>query len=153
MADFRGINFPEPVGNPPRWNDMEYDVASPLLPLESQLVEHFFGKTTHKFEKKISDLKVYGRQHTVVGHYTEFSPEPRDVPANAQDSHKEEATFFVTDVKHPFGAIFYIYWGSLNSIEIYQLGQDFPPDGITRSITAITFDDPNNSDWQESIST
>ena len=151
MPDCRGISYPVPAGVPPRGSDMEYDAATALLPLEEQLIEQFFKNTEHSINHSIQDIGVFGRRHTGCGHYTEFSREPREIPKNSQNENKDGCCFQLKDCNEPFGAIFYIYYNKLDSIEIHKFGMDFPPDGITRSITAITFGDPNLPNWKKEI--
>ena len=130
---------------------MEYNVGTGLLPLEKSLLKHMFEHSEMNLRNSLEDIEVYGRQHTVVGHYSEFSPGPRDVPESPNDNRKDEATFFIEGCSEPFGAIFYIYYNKVDCIEIYELGENFPNDGITRSITAITSGDPNKKEWRESV--
>ena len=152
MPQYHDITYPVPKGNPPVWTDMEYDVGTGLLPLEKGLLKHMFEHSEMNLKNSLEDIEVFGRQHTVVGHYSEFSPEPRDVPENPNDDRKDEVTFFIEGCSASFGAIFYIYYNKVDCIEIYGLGENFPNDGIIRSITAITSGDPNKKEWQESIS-
>ena len=130
---------------------MEYAVGTGLLPLEKGLLKHMFEHSEMDLENSLEDIEVFGRQHTVVGHYSEFSPKPRDVPENPNDDEKHESTFFIEGCSAPFGAIFYIYYNKVDCIEIYGLGKNFPAGGIIRSITAITSGDSNEKEWQESV--
>ena len=144
--------YPVPVGIPPRWSDMEYETATTLLPLERQLVKHLYKKSGCELEGQIEDLEIYSRQHTVVGHYSHFSPNSVGVPENPENEQKDFCHIFLEDSTYIYGVLFYIYFNKLDCIEIHGYGdEEFPHDGITRSITAITFDDPNLSDWKKGI--
>ena len=151
MPDYRGITYPIPEGTPPRASDMEYCAATSMLPLEKNLVESLYNNTELELSHSIKEVSVFGREHTVVGHYTEFLPEPRIVPSQTEDEAKDGCCFYIDGCSAPFGSIYYIYHNNLACIEIYSLGEDFPPDGITRKIKAITFGDPNLSGWKESL--
>jgi len=130
---------------------MEYCVGTDLLPLEKSLLEHVFEQFENNLEHSLDDIRVYGRRHTVIGHYSEFSPQPRIVPENPKNDRKDGTTFFIEGCSEPFGAIFYIYYNKIDCIEIYALGESFPDNGITRSISAITTGNSNEKEWQESI--
>ena len=80
MPDYRGITYPIPQGTPSRASDMEYSAAISMLPLEKGLVESLYTHTELELSHTLKELSVFGRQHTVLGHYTEFSPRPRTVP-------------------------------------------------------------------------
>ena len=152
MPSFRGISYPVPVGVPPRWSDMEYETATALLPLETELVEHLYKQSECELESQIEDLKIYSRQHTVVGHYSNFSSNSVSVPENPENEQKDFCHISLKDSPHIYGVIFFIYFNKLDSIEIHGYGdEEFPHDGITRSIKAITFDDPNLSNWIKEI--
>ena len=123
---------------------MDYETATALLPLEKQLAEHLFEKSDCNLNNQIEDLKVYSRQHTVVGHYSNFSSNSVGVPKNSENEQKDFCHISLKGSTHIYGVIFYIYFNKLDSIEIHGYGdEEFPHDGITCSITSITFDDPN----------
>ena len=127
---------------------MEYAAATALLPLEEQLAAHLFKKSDGNLDGQIEKLKVYSRQHTVVGHYSYFSPKSVGVPENPENEQKGFCHFSLKDNTVIYGAIFHIYFNTLDSIEIHGYGdEEFPHDGITRSIQNITFDDQNLSNW------
>ena len=144
MGVFAGIEYPEP-NERSEPSEVDYLNPAPLLPLELEIFQKIMESDDNKLEQgfDLSALRVTSRQHTVVGHYTNFVDSTLEGDWNETDG-----TNFILSNRIWVDCILFLKSGKPYFLELVTCGNDtFASDGLIQAVEKFN---PETSDIDHS---